>query len=69
MVHRRIKGSRRAARGVNPNRSWIWGRHVVAETLRAARWPVRELALSDALDHSLRRELLEVAQAASISVM
>lgn len=68
MVHRRIKGSGRATRGVNPNRSWIWGRHVVAETLRAARWPVRELALGDTLDHSLRRELLEVAQAAAISV-
>lgn len=28
---------------------WLWGRHVVTETLRAARWPVLELHLSDRL--------------------
>lgn len=26
---------------------WLWGRHVVLETLRADRWPVLELHLSD----------------------
>lgn len=28
---------------------WLWGRHVVTETLRATRWPVLELHLSDRL--------------------
>lgn len=30
-------------------RCWLWGRHVVTETMRAARWPVLELHLSDRL--------------------
>ncbi|TXT27755.1 MAG: YacO, partial [Planctomycetota bacterium] len=33
----------------NHQRCWLWGRHVVTETLRAARWPVLELHLSDRL--------------------
>ena len=28
---------------------WLWGRHVVLETLRAARWPVIEVHVSDSL--------------------
>jgi 23S rRNA (guanosine2251-2'-O)-methyltransferase len=33
----------------NHQKCWLWGRHVVIETLRAARWPVLELRLSDRL--------------------
>lgn len=33
----------------NHQRCWLWGRHVVTETMRAARWPVLELYLSDRL--------------------
>ena len=33
----------------NHQRCWLWGRHVVTETLRASRWPVLELHLSDSL--------------------
>ena len=33
----------------NHQKCWLWGRHVVTETLRAARWPVLELHLSDRL--------------------
>ncbi len=33
----------------NHQRCWLWGRHVVTETLRATRWPVLELHLSDQL--------------------
>ena len=33
----------------NHQKCWLWGRHVVTETLRAARWPVIELHLSDRL--------------------
>ena len=33
----------------NHQKCWLWGRHVITETLRAARWPVLELHLSDRL--------------------
>ena len=31
------------------NRSWIWGRNLVCETLAAGRWPIVELHLADSL--------------------
>ena len=33
----------------NHQKCWIWGRHAVVETLRAARWPILELAVADRL--------------------
>lgn len=42
----------------NHQKCWLWGRNVVTETLRAARWPVLELHLSD----SLLAEELSVAE-------
>lgn len=42
---------------------WIWGRHVVVETLRAGTWPPLELHLSTALD---RRERNEAADRATL---
>ena len=33
----------------NHQRSWIWGRHAVCETLGAGRWPIRELYLAEEL--------------------
>ncbi len=33
----------------NHQKCWLWGRHVVMETLRAGRWPVLELHVSDQL--------------------
>jgi len=33
----------------NHQRSWIWGKHLVQETLAAGRWPVLELILADDL--------------------
>lgn len=38
----------------NHQKCWLWGRHVVTETLRAARWPVLELHLSDRLPNDDR---------------
>ncbi|MGC1276022.1 MAG: 23S rRNA (guanosine(2251)-2'-O)-methyltransferase RlmB [Planctomycetaceae bacterium] len=35
-------------------RSWIWGRNLVAETLRAGRWTPYELRLADDADENLR---------------
>lgn len=51
---RRGRGKRRLLG--NHQRSWLWGRHVVTETLRAATWPVLELHLSDRLDESDREQ-------------
>lgn len=61
MVHRRIKRSLESRRLANHNRSWIWGRHVVTETVRAGRWPILQLAVSQTLDFRLRDELLDWA--------
>ncbi len=33
----------------NHQKCWLWGRHVVLETLRAARWPMLELFVDDEL--------------------
>lgn len=33
----------------NHQKCWLWGRHVVLETLRAARWPMLELFVDDDL--------------------
>jgi 23S rRNA (guanosine2251-2'-O)-methyltransferase len=46
----------------NHQKCWLWGRHVVVEVLRAARWPVLELHLSDRLSE---HELTEVSQCSS----
>lgn len=56
MVHRRVKSSSKPARLGSHNRSWIWGRHAVWETVRAGRWPILELAISSLLDVKIRRE-------------
>lgn len=49
MVERYRRQKRKPALLGNHQKCWLWGRHVVAETLRAARWPVLELHLSDRL--------------------
>ncbi len=66
MVHRRVKQSRGLKPLDNHNRAWIWGRHVVAETLAAGRWPVLELALSDKLDSALQRKWQRQAKSSDI---
>jgi 23S rRNA (guanosine2251-2'-O)-methyltransferase len=67
MVHRRVKRTRQPPR-LNHNRAWIWGRHVVGETLRAGRWPILELVLSDKLDAPAREEFRRLAQHTNVSV-
>lgn len=49
MVHRAGSGGRQKQRLANHQRSWIWGRHLVLETLAAGRWPIVELLLADDL--------------------
>ncbi len=45
--YRRRKGN--ASLLGSHQKCWLWGRHVVLETLRAARWPVLELHVSEQL--------------------
>lgn len=48
MVGKKRKSSSRTALG-NHQKSWIWGRHVVLETLRAGRWHPFEVVCSPEL--------------------
>lgn len=50
-------------------RCWIWGRHVVLETLRAGRWPVLELALSNALSTAEARQARQWAAERNVPVV
>jgi 23S rRNA (guanosine2251-2'-O)-methyltransferase len=48
---RRGKGKHRGQQKLlgSHARSWLWGRNLVRETLKAARWPILELYLSESL--------------------
>lgn len=69
MVHRHVKRSSKPPRLGSHNRSWIWGRHVVMETLRSGRWPILELAISTQLDSNARRELQTWADRSNTPLM
>ena len=47
---------------------WIWGRHVVTETLRAGKWRPVELLLADSLPEQERAQAAESAHASDIPV-
>jgi 23S rRNA (guanosine2251-2'-O)-methyltransferase len=49
MVERSRRGRRKQKLLGSHQRCWLWGRHLVTETLRAGRWPPLELRLSDRL--------------------
>lgn len=49
MVERYQRRKRQPKLLGNHQKCWLWGRHVVLETLRAARWPVLELHVSEGL--------------------
>ncbi len=38
----------------DPQKAWIWGRHVVEETLRTGRWPILDLWVADTLPEERR---------------
>ena len=52
----------------NHQRCWLWGRHVVTETLQAARWPVLELHLSDRLPEDDLAFATEWSQAREVTL-
>ncbi|MFN0195343.1 MAG: 23S rRNA (guanosine(2251)-2'-O)-methyltransferase RlmB [Planctomycetaceae bacterium] len=49
MVERRRRGKGKQVLLGNHQRCWIWGKHLVRETLEAGRWPILELSLADDL--------------------
>jgi 23S rRNA (guanosine2251-2'-O)-methyltransferase len=65
-----VDSSRRGRRQVmsNHNRCWIWGRHVVQETLRARRWPILELLVSDQLAGSVLADSARLAERADVAM-
>ncbi len=46
----------------NHQRSWLWGRHAVEETLAAGRWPVHELLIDEELDPAIVSEFSRLAE-------
>ncbi len=63
----RSRRSRRKRRAKQPllgshQRCWLWGRHVVLETMKAGKWPIYELQFADELpqeEQNLAGELAE----------
>ncbi len=49
-------------------RSWVWGRHAVAEILEAAKWPMRELYLADDIQETHIEALQQQARALGAAV-
>jgi 23S rRNA (guanosine2251-2'-O)-methyltransferase len=47
---------------------WLWGRHVVTETLRARKWPPLELHLSQTLPEQERTDACGFAQESNVAV-
>lgn len=47
---------------------WLWGRHLVIETLRAGRWPILDLYLSDRLPAALAGEAREAAERVGVPI-
>lgn len=53
--HNRV--SRRKRHAMNHQKSWLWGRYAVTETLTAGRWPIEELYASDELPLAEQEQL------------
>lgn len=68
MVERAGRGKRRGKLLGNHQRCWIWGRHVVRETLRAGRWTPLELWLADRLPVAELDEARHLAAARGCTV-
>lgn len=52
----------------NHQGSWIWGRHLVQQTLQAKFWPVLELWLADDLPEPDVSSMTQLAQSANVPV-
>jgi 23S rRNA (guanosine2251-2'-O)-methyltransferase len=61
MVGRKRRKTKKLRLMGSHQRCWIWGRHVVFETLRAGRWPILELRIDDGLEGDERHALTRLA--------
>lgn len=52
----------------NHNRCWIWGRHVVLESLQAGRWPILELLIGEQVEERLLANALSHAERFDVPV-
>ena len=52
----------------NHQASWIWGRHLVLETLQARHWPILELLLADDLPAPELAEVTRLAAESEVSI-
>ncbi|HRA88247.1 MAG TPA: 23S rRNA (guanosine(2251)-2'-O)-methyltransferase RlmB [Planctomycetaceae bacterium] len=61
-------GKRRSSRRLTAShqRSWLWGRHAVLETLRAGRWPIDELLVDEELPPDNIVEIGQLAEPLSV---
>lgn len=58
-----------SGRGPSHNRSWLWGRHAVMETLRAGRWIPLEIALAPRCPDDIAREVRQSAKRHGIALI
>jgi 23S rRNA (guanosine2251-2'-O)-methyltransferase len=49
-------------------RSWLWGRHAVLETLAAGQWPMIELLIDEQLPEADQHELQQLLPSATVRV-
>jgi 23S rRNA (guanosine2251-2'-O)-methyltransferase len=68
MVGQRRHRSRKVPLMASHQRCWLWGRHLVLDTLRAGHWPVVELRVADGLSVADRDAVTHLAGAAGIPV-
>jgi 23S rRNA (guanosine2251-2'-O)-methyltransferase len=65
------KRTRKATRQLlgSHQKCWLWGRHVVLETLRAGRWKPLEVWAADRLSGDVVREVESLAKSAQVSLL
>jgi 23S rRNA (guanosine2251-2'-O)-methyltransferase len=68
MVVRSAGGKSSGRAGRNRPGDWIWGRRVVLETLRAGRWPIRDLWISEGVDADVADEVRRLAAGLGVEV-
>jgi 23S rRNA (guanosine2251-2'-O)-methyltransferase len=68
MVGRKPRKTKRKRLMGSHNRSWLWGHHLVCETLRAGRWPIVELRMSGDLSPAERSVVTTLAAERSIPI-
>jgi len=66
MVGKRRRSARRKPLAGNHQKSWLWGRNAVLETLGAGRWIPLELVLSDSMDDDVATRIRDFATAFDI---